>query len=288
MGCNFNKTIELTYSYGGHNPSLHEHAYYEDVIQISRCCILPAQWYIKTNEYLRINNIMDYLYKLPDKNSKTLYKNHPMCSGNACVLEPNKDIKDIIVGLSYACNLHCYHCWFDGLHKDTSLKKEVYFYTLYNIKNHNLNSITLTNKGEPFFYLDETLEYLRSLTINDTKIISTVTNGNCLTKKALDEINRIREETGINFVFLFSIDAITEATYNNSRPGGNFKKVLNNLELATKYFGKENVTVSFTCKRTNYGEVNKAKKYYMDNFGLSTNITFDYYEQDLSRYYIDL
>lgn len=283
MCCNFNKTIEITYSYGGHNPSLCKHTYYEDVIQISRCCILPAQCYIKTNDFLKKKDIIDYLYRIPDKKRKILYKNHPMCNGNGCILEPNKNVKDIIVGLSYACNLNCFHCWFNGVHKDTSLKKNLYFHTLNNIKNHNLNSITLTNKGEPFFYLNETLEYLRTLKYTDTKNISAVTNGNCLTSKALEEIKLISNDTNINFIFLFSIDAITEKTYNLSRSGGKFKKVLENLELATKLFGKKNVTVSFTCKRTNYTEVNKAKKYY--NFGLTTNITFDYFEPNISKYY---
>lgn len=288
MSCNFNKTIEITYSYGGHNSSLCKHTYYEDVIQISRCCILPAQYYIKTDEFLKIKDIIDCLYKIPDKESKPLYKNHPMCAGNDCILEKNQNVKDVIVGLSYACNLNCFHCWFNGLHKDTSLKKRLYFHTLNNIKNHHLNSITLTNKGEPFFYLNETLEYLRSLSYIDTKNISAVTNGNCLTKKALEEIKLISDETGINFTFLFSIDAITEETYNLSRPGGNFKIVLENLELVTKLFGEKNITVSFTCKKTNYTEVNKAKKYYMENFGLETNITFDYFEPSISKYYTKL
>lgn len=182
MSCDFNKSFEITYSYGGHDPSLTEHAYYEDVIQISRCCILPAQWFIKSDEYLKLTDIIQYLHNIPDKKIKSLYVNHPMCEGNDCILEPNKKIKDITVGLSYACNLNCYNCWFDGMHKDSALKKTLYFHTLNNIKNHHLNSITLTNKGEPFFYLKETLDYLRNLSINDTKCISSVTNGNCLTK----------------------------------------------------------------------------------------------------------
>lgn len=287
MCCNFNKTFELTYSYGGHDPSLSGHSYYEDVIQISRCCILPAQWFINSDEYLKLTDIIQYLYSIPDGKVESLYVNHPMCEGNDCILEPNRDVKDIIVGLSYACNLNCYNCWFDGLHKDSALKKALYFHTLNKIKNHNLNSITLTNKGEPFFYLKETLEYLRSLSINDTKIISSVTNGNCLTKDALAEIFYLKEHTGINYKFLYSVDAITEKIYNASRPGGNFNKVLNNLELSTRLFGKENVTVSFTCKKTNVSEVNDAKKFFMDNFGLNTNITFDYFDQGISKYYIN-
>ena len=63
--------------------------------------------------------------------------------------------------------------------------------------------------------------------------------------------------------------------------------VLNNLELSTQLFGKENVTVSFTCKKTNVSEVNDAKKFFMDNFGLNTNITFDYFDQGISKYYIN-
>jgi len=287
VSCSFDRTFEITYSYGGHKPFLSDHEYYEDTIQISRCCILPAQWYIKSEEFLKIEDIIGYLYGIPDKKTKPLYVNHPMCDGNNCVILHNIEVKDIIVGLSYACNLNCYHCWFEGLHRATTLKKTLYFHTLNNIKKHNLNSITLTNKGEPFFYLRETMDYLRKLSIRDTKCVSSVTNGNCLSKDSLEEIKSLREYSGINYKFLFSIDAISEETYNLSRHGGNFHKVLENMGLAVKFFGKENVSASFTCKKTNVKEVNNAGKFFMNNFGISTSITFDYYDQDISKYYID-
>lgn len=79
---------------------------------------------------------------------------------NSCLLEPNTGIKDIIVGLSFACNLNCYNCWYTGQHFDIQNKKALYFHVLSNLKGNKLKSITLTNKGEPFFYLEETLKYL--------------------------------------------------------------------------------------------------------------------------------
>ncbi len=49
--------------------------------------------------------------------------------------------------------------------------------------------------------------------------------------------------------------------------------VLNNLELSTRLFEKENGTVSFICKKTNVSEVNDAKKFFMNKLLLSIVIT---------------
>lgn len=273
--------FEITYSYGGHNPSHKGHFYYEDVLQVSRCCILTPQWYINSSDIMKADNVFDYLQNLPDKEYTQNYLNHPMCNGSKCNLSANKNVKEIIVGLSYACNLRCYHCWFAGHHTDSPFQKELYFHTLKSIKNNKLDKITLTNKGEPFFYLSETMDYLKNLSINDTKEIYSVTNGNCFDENNLNELKAISDNTGIKFSWVFSVDAISSKVYEQSRNGGNFEKVIKNIETTTKNFGTDNIEISFTCKKTNIAEAKFARDFYKSNFGIKTNITYDYYDPEL-------
>ena len=72
---------------------------------------------------------------------------------------------------------------------------------------------------------------------------------------------------------MFSIDAITNSTYEKVRRGGKFNIVLENLENCIKKNGKDNITVSFTCKTPNIAEVSKVKEFYTKNFGVNTQIT---------------
>ena len=141
----------------------------------------------------------------------------------------------------------------------------------------------MTNKGEPFYYNEETMKYLKSLNINDVKNISSVTNGNALNKDNLIDMSAIKQNTGIDFFFLFSVDAISEEVYRKVRFGGNFQKVLNNIEDCINYFSKNNVKVSFTCKKPNIQELPAAAQFFQQNFGISTDITFDYYNPKLKE-----
>ncbi len=283
MACIYNDNVELTYSYGGHLGNKDEHIYYEDTIQISRCCLLKPEKYISFDDFMNLPDIVQYIKEIPfvDKVRTPAVPKHPMCEENKCQLLGNEKIRTVIVGLSFACNLNCYHCWYAGRHKDTPAKKALYFHTLYGLKEHNLDTIVLTNKGEPFFYLEETIDYLKTLTIKDVHNINAVTNGNCLTIESINEMAIINKTQGIKFNFLFSIDAITEETYLKTRIGGDFSLVLKNLEACIKAFGKDFVTVSFTCKMTNIHEVTKAEKFFKAKFGVKTQISFDSYEPDI-------
>lgn len=286
MACKYYNGFEITYSYGGHLQTYEGKLFYEDVLQVSRCCILKPQWYIPSSSLLKADDVFNYLIALPDAENiaemnPSITPEHPMCNGNKCMPSKNVDVKEVIVGLSYACNLNCFHCWYAGHHKDSSFQKELYFHTLYGLKNHELNKITLTNKGEPFFYFDETMKYLQSLSLNDTKEISAVTNGNCFDKEGLDRIKDILSNSGIKLSMVFSIDAISEPVYRLSRNGGDFEKVLKNLETSVKNFGENGIIVSFTCKKTNIQEVKKVKEFYKERFGVKTDITFDYFDSTL-------
>lgn len=206
-----------------------------------------------------------------------------MCDGNICSIENNDKIEDVIVGLSFACNLNCYHCWYAGHHYDSSKQKELYFHVLNSLRNLKLNTLTLTNKGEPFFYTEETLALLKSLTQNDVTTIASVTNGTLLTEKVTDELSSIKRNTGINYRFIFSIDAISSAIYDKVRFGGNFNTVIKNMERCINKFGKKYVIVSFTCKTPNISEINQVKRFYKENFGVNTIISYDSYNLKLKK-----
>ncbi len=282
MSCEYNEVMELTYKYSF---SSGKKCYLEDVIQLSRCCLLEPEWHIGYNDLICKQDIVEYIHELPLLSfpREALISGHPICNNSKCMLVDNNKIHTIIVGLSLACNLKCYNCWYDGCHYDSQKKKDLYFHVLYGLKGHNLNKIVLTNKGEPFFYLKETLNYLSSLSINDTKEIEAVTNGNCLNKESINLLKSISKEKGIKFSFVFSMDAVTEDTYRKTRIGGDFNKVLTNLSLCVDAFSPENILVSFTCKRTNKNEISLVRSFYEQNFGLNTQISFDSYEPELQQ-----
>lgn len=225
--CLFNNSFEITYSPGANNQSFSSHLFYEDIIQISRCSLLKPECFITSDELLKTQNIMERLWALPDKADRPkIHMNELMCGGKDCNLVPNKDVREVIVGLSYACNMNCFHCLYEGHHFDTSLQKELYFHTLNAIKGNELNKITLTNKGEPFFYLSETMNYLRNFTKKDASCVSCITNGNCFGPSQIEELAKISDSNGFSFNISFSVDAISEKTYNLVRTGGDFNKVI--------------------------------------------------------------
>ena len=283
MACNYNNIVELTYSYGGHLTTISELRYYTDIIQISRCCLLKPNYYIPAKEFAEITNIGDYLRSLQDLSvplSPTA-PDHPMCNKSVCKLLPYRAIDNVIVGLSYACNLNCVNCWYSGIHFDDSNQKELYFHVLYGLKKSELGTITLTNKGEPFFYLKETMDYLKTLTIEDTKCVYSLTNGNLLDEKSIKLMKSIKENSGVDFKFLFSIDAVSSEVYKKVRIGGNFSKVLDNLESCIRQFGTRNLTVSFTGKEYNLHEINQAVPFYKENFGVDVQISFDSFHPEM-------
>lgn len=281
--CHYKNTFEITYNSSEHNLSSNSH-FYENIIQISRCPLLKPEWCVNSDEFLKVENLMEKLWTLPDTRLKELnYLNHPLCDGKDCKLGPNKDVREVIVGLSYACNLNCHHCLYEGRHFDTSLQKQIYFYTLNSIKGNKLDKITLTNKGEPFFYLSETMNYLRNFSKNDASCVSCITNGNCFGKSQIEELLKISNNNGFMFNFVFSIDAITKNVYERVRCGGDFDKVLKNLEQCIKNFGAENVIVSFCTNKINYNEAFQVRDFYAHNFGIRTDITVDYFDQELLK-----
>lgn len=246
-------------------------------VSLARCCFLYAFSHLSLEEYGKIDDIIDYA-----ENSKINYaKSSNICVAK-CYLE--KKIKQVDVGISHACNMHCMNCFFKE-HKDTPEMKKAYFDTLYKIKGHQLDTIMMNNGGEVFVYYDEIIEYLKSLTPNDTRQVTFVTNLVLLNEERFKELKKISDETGVTYFFLPSVDGIKKESYEAIRLGGKFEKITENLHLLADIFGPQQAVILYTIKKPNIDETEEVEKYFMDTFGIRCSISFDVYDKECEEKY---
>lgn len=246
-------------------------------VSLARCCFLYAFSHLTLEEYGKIEDIIDYA-----ENSKINYaKSSNICVAK-CYLE--KKIKQVDVGISHACNMHCLNCFFKE-HKDTPEMKKAYFDTLYKIKGHQLDTIMMNNGGEVFVYYDEIVEYLKSLTPNDTRQVTFVTNLVLLNEERFKELKQISENTGVTYFFLPSVDGIKKESYEAIRLGGKFEKITENLHLLADIFGPQQAVILYTIKKPNINETKNVEKYFMDTFGIRCSISFDVYDKECEEKY---
>ena len=246
-------------------------------VSLARCCFLYAFSHLTLEEYGKIEDIIDYA-----ENSKINYaKSSNICVAK-CYLE--KKIKQVDVGISHACNMHCMNCFFKE-HKDTPEMKKAYFDTLYKIKGHQLDTIMMNNGGEVFVYYDEIIEYLKSLTPNDTRQVTFVTNLVLLNEERFKELKQISESTGVTYFFLPSVDGIKKESYEAIRLGGKFEKITENLHLLADIFGPQQAVILYTIKKPNINETKNVEKYFMDTFGIRCSISFDVYDKECEEKY---
>ena len=121
-----------------------------NTITLSRCCLLAPFTELSLEDYYKIDDIIEYAKNF-NYEKPVFFKGAedrcPTCNF------PKDKISQVGVGFSYACNLKCFHCFYDGHHKDDAFLKDLYFKTLEKIKGHHLNNIQLTDVGEPFFII---------------------------------------------------------------------------------------------------------------------------------------
>lgn len=127
----------------------------------------------------------------------------------------------------FGCNLKCIMC--THAHKElSSSRQRLMEFSLFKKiidegTNHNLSSIGLDQEGEPLL-VDNLLEYISYAKNKGILDIIINTNALLLDKKKTEELLN-SELTRIHF----SLDAITEETYNKIRVGSDFKKVVGNI-----------------------------------------------------------
>lgn len=167
----------------------------------------------------------------------------------------------IMMEQTYRCNLRCISC----IHGYPEKRKqydmniscmpwELYERIVLEGEEHRCPSISTHNNDEPLLVkdIDKRIVFARKHGFMD--VIMT-TNGVLFTE---DKIKQVID-AGITKI-LFSIDALTEKTYNVVRPGGDLHKVLNALDYILDYREKNNlklpiVRVSFVPNIYNQHEL---------------------------------
>lgn len=229
-------------------------------IDFMRCCWSSCKTELSLKEFFKIKDIIEYGSKI------SLVENtFGMCNENDCS-KMSSSIENVQVSLLKACNLNCYHC-FNTVHKDSSIRIKLNTYCLNKLRSHNLNTLRLSGSGEIFVYYDSLITYLKSLNTQDFKNIKFFTNGNLLSDERLEELKNISIQTGVNYIFSYSVDAVTKETYEKIRIGGDFNKVLQNIKKTISLFSKNNVFLMFTIKKPNREEAKLYHQFYKELFG---------------------
>ena len=250
----------------------------KNTITLTRCCLLQPFIEMPLEDFYKIDDIIEY--------AKTYnYDGYKFWPGSADRCKscnfPKDKISQVGIGFSYACNLKCHNCFYDGYHKDTPFLKDLYFTTLEKIKGHQLDTIQLTDVGEPFFYYYEIINYLKSLRqYEDTYGVNFLTNGNLLSKDRIDTLVKISNETNIKYYFVISIDGVTKETYENTRIGGNFEKTIENAIYLNQFF---DVGINYTIRKPNMSDVLNIKPFFKDLGFKKVDIYYDIYDDDCKK-----
>ena len=253
--------------------------YENNKILLKRCCIHKPFKELSLKEFYLIDDIINY--SLFDKDLTDFISNKDRCK--TCYV--HSDIKRVSVSISHACNFKCYHCFFKE-HKDTSEMKKAYFDTLYKIKGHQLDYILLTDAGEPFFYYYATIDFLKSLSLNDTKNVRITTNLSFLNEDRIKQLKDISMSTHVNYEFIVSINGITKETYEATRIGGNFEKCMKNLKCLSQYF--DNIVISYVITDIAKAETLLVKDFFKKTFNLKADLYPDYYDENIKLFFKNL
>lgn len=249
-----------------------------ECISFSRCSYLSSLAQIK---YDNLKNIDILSYDYVDNFRK---KSSELCTVPCKNL--SSKIENVKVGISKACNYSCYHC-FNRRHIDSSRDKEIYFYILNNIKGHSLNSLILGHQGEVFLYYEEIKNYLSELSFKDFKQVIFQTNLSLLNSFRIDELKKISDKTGVNYVFLPSLNGITPETHKAVTGQDDYYQVEGNLRYLLDQFGPQNIKVTFVIKEPNMSDLPNVDNY-LKNFGIKyLNISYDMFDTKCKDLYLN-
>lgn len=205
-------------------------------IALSRCCYINTHILLDPDEFFKLS--------LKDL-SKLNYISKPdmFCGEDNCEFG---NIKNVVVSISKACNFHCEKCPIP-VHSDSSYEKDLYFKVLNHLKNFELNSIELTRSGEPFYYFDDIINYLKTLDNKNVKQVLFTTNGSLLSRKKIIDLYTIQNETNIKYIITVSVDGINRKHYKKIRHFS-FNKIIKTVKILKKYF---ETRISYTYKKSN-------------------------------------
>ena len=257
------------------------------MINVTRCCSLCEKEIPKKDFF---NKSFEELANLAITNT---FKNGHKCKFlSGCKF--SKNIKEVWISSIAVCNLRCYHCIagfdksigeyhpFDITKEEIINRKNFVFDILNFLKGKNLQEISLDGSGEIFMYYDELIEYLTTISSNDTKVFRFLTNATLLNEKKIIELYKLSKKTGVNYSFYISVDGISEKTFNACRPNADFKKVFNNLILIKKLFNL--VDVTFTVKRPNIEDTPFIEDFFK-KLGINLLWKYDYFDAEFCSQY---
>lgn len=178
------------------------------------------------------------------------------------------------------CNLNCPMCSTNKDYSDRKQEKidwQTYKKVIDEIGRY-LYVVGPFNLGEPLLHeqIFEMIAYAGKSNIST--ILST--NGNLINEKVVSQMF----DSGLEKLII-SIDAATEETYNKNRPGGNFKKLLEDVKLLVaekkrKKLLKPYIAIMMIVMKNNEHEIDKFKEL-ADELGVDKCLLSYYWEQNL-------
>ena len=170
---------------------------------------------------------------------------------------------------NYSCNLKCIMCPYGDAYfqhpeyKGKSLNKEVIKDVIFKGVKKGLKSIRFSGLNEPLLYKDliEVIGYAKQKGILDIFLTS---NGMLLD----EDISVKLIESGLTHLMI-SLDASTQSTYSRIRVGGNFEKVIKNINSFIDIRNELNsflplLRISFTKMSLNIHEVDAFVEHWQD------------------------
>lgn len=139
---------------------------------------------------------------------------------------------------NYVCNLNCYHCYQAKIRKEKLSLPETFIRQVFDLS--HFYQVLFYYGGEPFLY-EPTRRLLKSVQVNPHCRHFFVTNATLLDNELFETL--LEKEIGI---ISCSLDATNEKTYGILRKGGNWQKVLKNLEKISEMKKIKNFVFSIT------------------------------------------
>ena len=237
--------------------------------QVFPCCYYSYDCNTKPLGYITIDDIKNnnVYNKLLELYNSRLY-NHILPS---CTLL-NKNInntdyfcnwydaplKKVIVSIQKSCNLKCKMC-----RRDLIIMKDIdkyQFDILEQLKGHNLKELALTDDGEPFLYKEKMFNFINSITTNDFKQISCISNLTLLDLNDVDNLREFVKRTEVQFFVTASIDGATAGTYKTIRNNNFFDRVMANALRLNEH--KILQQINFVIQKENIHELLDAYYYW--------------------------
>lgn len=255
--CEFSSTANISYNFKN------------DSFDIQPCCFIDLIT-LSHDDFFKLS-INELNYRRPEN------RNQIKCE-YPCVF---KKIDYIVLNILHSCNISCYNCIAEASNHIIYNAKKRLFEVINKIINEKyfLKGLQIDGSGEIFLVYDELKEILQKI---DSKYIQQIifsTNATLLSEKRLLELKEISEKTKVEYIFDISLDGITKETYEATRVGANFDKVISNINILKKFF---KFKMSFTYKKTNMSDdKNDVIKFFKNLGTFDIHIRPDVYDKEV-------